>query len=162
MKKIHLLIILSLIIFSCNDNDSGNQYSYNFYEKSTLTISSEAGYLMKTGKIEEGENLVFQYKYETIGNELITDDEYSEKIMFEINPNLDKFSYSDAELLNIKCVFTRYSQFLEPDSLIHKNVNPTGTITGEKIANNEWKIKINVTFYGDELKVINGRFKLKK
>jgi hypothetical protein len=115
---------------------------------------------MKYGLIESGENLVFEYRFDAYDNKQIADDEYSETVRFEIDSKLDKFSYSDDELLDIKAVFTQYCYcgFSLSES---KNDNPKGTISGEKISNNEWKIKINITFYGDVEKVINGNFKLK-
>jgi hypothetical protein len=115
---------------------------------------------MKYGIIESGENLVFEYRFDAYDEEQIADDEYSETIRFEIDSKLDKFSYSDDELLNIKAVFTPYC-FCYLPLTESKNVDPKGTISGEKTSNNEWKIKINITFYGDEVKVIHGNFKLK-
>ena len=113
---------------------------------------------MKYGIIESGKNLVFEYRFDAYNDEQMADTEYSETVRFEIDSRLDKFFYSDDELLNIKSVFTQYCYcgFTPTES---NNVNPKGTISGEKISNNRWKIKINITFYGDEEKVITGNFK---
>jgi len=161
MNKNYLLLIFTLIIISCNKDDSNQDlYTYTYSDKSELTITSSEDSYMKYGIIESGENLVFEYRFDAYDNEQIADDEYSETVRFEIDSKLDQFSYSDDELLNIKAVFTQncFCGFTPTES---KNVNPVGTISGEKISNNEWKIKINITFYGDEEKVINGNFKLK-
>jgi len=161
MKKNYLLLIFTLILISCNKDDSNQDlFTYTYFDKSELTITSSQDSYMKYGIIESGENLVFEYRFDAYDEEQIADDEYSETVRFEIDSKLDKFSYSDDELLNIKAVFTKYCYcgFALTES---KNVNPKGTISGEKISNNEWKIKINITFYGDKEKVINGNFKLK-
>ena len=163
MKKNYLLLIFTLILMSCNkNNDDSNQdlYTYTYYDKSELTITSREDSYMKYGTIESGENLVFEYRFDAYDDEQIADDEYSETVRFEIDSKLDKFSYSDDELLNIKTVFTAYCFCYFPLTE-SQNVNPIGTIIGEKISNNKWNIKINITFYGNKEKVINGNFKLK-
>lgn len=150
-----------MILISCSKDDSNQDlYTYTYSDKSELTITSSEGSYMKYGIIESGENLVFEYRFDAYNDEQMADTEYSETVRFEIDSKLDKFSYSDDELLNIKAVFTQYCfcGFTPTES---KNVDPKGTISGEKISNNRWKIKINITFYGDEEKVINGNFKLK-
>ena len=161
MKKNYLLLIFTLILISCNKDDSNQDlYTYIYFDKSKLTINSSEDSYMKYGIIEYGENLVFEYRFDAYHQEHIADDEYSETIRFEIDSKLDKFSYSDDELLNIKAIFTPYCFCYFPLNE-SKNVDPKGTISGEKISNNEWEIKINITFYGDDVKIINGNFKLK-
>lgn len=161
MKKNYLLLIFTLILISCNKDDSNQDlYTYTYFDKSELTINSREDSYMKYGIIGSGENLVFEYRFDAYDEKQIADDEYSETISFEIDSKLDKFSYSDDELLNMKAVFTKYCYCYFPLTE-SKKIEPTGTISGEKISNNEWKIKINITFYGDEEKVINGNFKLK-
>lgn len=161
MKKTYLLLIFTLIVISCNEDDSNqDEYTYSYFDKSELTINSREDSFMKYGIIKSGENLVFEYRFDAYDEEQIADDEYSETIRFEIDSKLDKFSYSGDELLSIKPVFTPYCFCYFPQNE-SKNVDPKGTISGEKISNNKWKIKINITFYGDEEKVINENFKLK-
>ena len=150
-----------MILISCNKDDSNQDlYTYSYFDKSELTITSRQDSYMKYGIIESGENLVFEYRFDAYDNEQIADDEYAETIRFEIDSKLDKFYYSDEQLLNIKAVFTPYCFCYFPLTE-SKNVDPTGTISGEKISSNEWKININITFYGDEEKIIHGIFKLK-
>lgn len=160
MNKNYILLIFTLILISCNKDDSNqDSYTYRYSDKSELTITSREDSYIKYGVTESGENLVFEYRFYAYDDEQIADDEYSETIRFEIDSKLDKFSYSDEQLLNIKAVFTPYCFCYFPLTE-SKNVDPTGTINGERISKNEWKIKINITFYGDEEKVIDGNFKL--
>ena len=112
------------------------------------------------GNITEGTNLVFEYKYSAEEEVNTQDDEYLEFIRFEISSDLNEFSYQDTELSDIKVVFSK-SCFCFFDYDPNKDVPPTGTMSGEKISRTEWKISIDVTFYGDEHKSIEGGFVLK-
>jgi hypothetical protein len=162
MKKNYLLLIMALIIISCNDNDSEqDEYNYTFTENSDLKIFPyQADSYMKYGVIESGENLVFEYRFDAYDEELIADDEYSEFIRFEIDSELESFSYSNEELINIDLVFTKacFCYFPMEES---KDVSPKGMISGEKISNEKWKIKIDLFFYGDDNRTIEGNFELK-
>jgi len=160
MKKNYLLVIFTFILFSCHKDESNQDlYDYSFFDKSELTINSQEGSYMKYGVIDTGENLVFEYRFDKYfeNAKAMADAGYFETVRFEIDSDLDKFSYSDEELINIKAVLTKYCYCgFTPSDL--KNGNPKGTISGEKISNNKWNININITFYGDEEKVINGSF----
>jgi hypothetical protein len=160
MKKNYLLLIITLILISCkDDNSSGDEYNYTYTEKSDLIISTLEDSYMKFGAIEEGENLVFEYRFYAEDEELIADDEYGETIRFEIDSELTEFTYSNTELSNIDLVFTKhcYCYFPIDES---KDVKPKGIINGEKISENNWKIKIDLTFYGDETRTVDENFKL--
>lgn len=161
MKKITLLLILIITFSSCNEKVSNlDTYTYSFTEKSKLTISNVEGTYMNFGSIEEGENLVFEYRFEAYDEVQIADDEYAETIRFEIESQLENFNFTNAELLSTNLVFTKHCFCYFPfDEL--KNIEPIGVISGEKISNNEWNITINVTFYGDEQRNIQGSFILK-
>ncbi|MGK0412396.1 MAG: hypothetical protein ACJA1B_000588 [Polaribacter sp.] len=63
-------------------------------------------------------------------------------------------------MLVIKAVFLK-SCFCGFEYDSDKDVTPTGTISGERISQNEWNISIDVTFYGDEHKSIMNKFRLK-
>ena len=160
MKKNYLLLIMTLILISCSDDDSSrDEYSYTYSEKSNLTVSTLEDSYMKYGIVEEGENLVFEYRFVAEDDGQIVDDEYGETIRFEIDSNLDEFRYSNDELSNIDLVFSKhcFCYFQMDES---KDVDPTGIISGEKISSDKWKIKIDLTFYGDENRTTEGNFKL--
>ena len=161
MKKNYLLLIMAFIIISCSDNDfEQDVYNYTFTENSDLIVSSREDSYMKYGVIEGGENLVFEYRFDAYDEEQIADDEYTEFIRFEIDSELESFSYSNEELLSIELVFTKacFCYFPLDES---KDVSPKGMISGEKISNEKWKIKIDLIFYGDDNRAIEGKFKLK-
>ncbi len=146
------------MVFSCSKK-SAETYSYTFQENAQLVIaSSNEGSYMKRGTVVEGNNVVFTYEYQAENEIDIADDEYSEIIQFEIEPNLEEFSYSDGELIAINAVYTERCFCYFSDET--KNTSPSGSISGKKISETQWEITIDVTFYGDEQKNISGVFKL--
>ncbi len=155
-----MTICLSLFI-SCNENEENLEtYSYVFMNDSKLEVKSNDDLYIKYGIIEKGENVVFEYEFVEPGDVEIADSGYSETIRFEIDTNLNEFSYSNEELEIIKPVFTKYC-FCSFENNAVKNVNPTGKISGKKLSNNQWEIDLDITFYGDENKKIKEIFKLK-
>ncbi|CAM1350351.1 hypothetical protein [Tenacibaculum crassostreae] len=164
MKKIIILFVLSIIINACSSNEDNiekDTYTYSFYKNSKLTINEVEDSYMKEGKIDSGDKLVFKYLFSAYDNKEVADDEFnSEVIMFEIDPNISSFTYSDSQLLDIKSVFTKYCFCVFSNEQTDKDVAPTGTISGTKISDKYWDIKINVTFYGNEVKTVNKKFTL--
>ena len=161
MKKNFILLTLALCMLSCNDDNlNRDMYSYTFTEKSDLTISTPDDSYMKFGTIEAGENLVFEYHFTAQDDVQIADDEYGETIKFEIDNSLNEFSYSNTELSTIDIVFSKHCFCYFPMDA-SKDVEPIGIISGKKISENTWKIKIDVTFYGEEIRTIEGSFTLK-
>jgi hypothetical protein len=162
MKHIFLFLAFSLFFISCNNNETltdEDTYSYTFKDKSALIISSEETSYMKYGAVETGENLVFEYRYDKDDVELIADDEYSEYLQFEINSALDEFSYATDEISNIDIVFSKVCYCYFPFDA-QKDNSPTGTISGKKISNTMWNIKIEMTFYGSDTRIIEENFNL--
>ena len=161
MKKILFTLLIITTIIACSDNDATqNEYNYTFTDQSSLTITSLEDSYMKYGSVESGENLVFEYNYIFDDNEQIADDEYSETIRFELNPELDNFNYTNEELLDINLVLSKYCYCYFPLDET-KNITPIGTISGEKTSENTWLIKFDLTFYGDETRTIEETFELK-
>lgn len=159
MKK-YLLMLLFSFVFACSTNDEEDVYTYEFYENSQLSITQIDGSYMKFGTISTGENLVFKYSFIRDDDEQIADDEYAEFIHFEVDSNLDNFLIKDDELETAKTILTKYCFcFFSDDD--EKNVIPAGSISGEKIATNKWKITFDVTFYGDENRKFEAIFTLK-
>jgi len=161
MKRTILLLTVLLILLSCDEKESNlDTYSYTFTENSELIITTIEESYMRFGSVEEGQNLVFKYRFKAHDEVQIADDEYAETIQFEIDPQLENFNYLNQELMNSNLVFAKHCFCFFPfDEL--KNVDPIGIISGKKISNKEWNISINVTFYGDEERNISGIFKLK-
>ncbi len=155
MKYTLSILLFSCILFGCTSNTNDSRKEYSFTENSQITLDDNEPNPFT--KIESGENLVFEYYFQKEDNEDIADDEYSESIIFEINPDLEDFSYTDNELSSINTYFDKSCFCLIEGSIpIAK-----GTIQGNKIDNHTWEIQINVAFtdYNENItKVISGSF----
>lgn len=165
MKTTKMLVLIAFLLLSCstdeiNEDDHRDAVYYSYTAKSRLTISSPEQQYMNYGLIEEGENLVFEYQFIAYDEEQIADDEYAETILIEIDSSLESFAYADDELATLPIVFTQYCYCYFPMDE-SKNVPPKGTIQGEKRANDEWHLTIDVTFYGDAHRTVEGIFTLK-
>jgi hypothetical protein len=155
-----LFLAFSLFFISCNETlTNEDAYSYTFKDKSALIISSEKTSYMKYGAVETGENLVFEYRYDKDDVERIADDGYSEYLQFEINSTLNEFSYANDEISNIDIVFSKACYCYFPFDALKDNL-PTETISGNKISNTMWNIKIEMTFYGSDTRIVEENFNL--
>ncbi len=116
--------------------------SFQFFENSNLNIVPAENNIPKFSTIESGENLVFEYRFESEDVLEIADDEFVEVIRFEIDSDLNTFSFADNELGDLKIIQRKicFCAFEEStDALI-------GSIKGNKISANEWDIQLNITF----------------
>lgn len=157
MKNSALIFICFIGISCSNDDVNKAEYSFEFVENSGLTINTVDESYMKYGVIEEGGKTVFKYRYTAEDDEQIADDEYSEYIYFEIEPDVTNFLIEDEGLIDAKVTLTKACFcFFGYDS--EKDVAPKGSISGEKRSDNQWEIELNVTFYGDEEKRLNESF----
>jgi hypothetical protein len=153
---------------ACSDNDSSNSNSidetqtdgvstYVFHKNSLLQNPVLEGTYMKHSNIQPGGDFVFEYRYVYDDNEIIADDEYSETIRFQIDPNLESFDYTDAEMNSTNITFSKICYCYFPYESA-RNVAPKGTMEGTKISETEWRIKMNVVFYGEDRRVLDQNF----
>jgi len=146
-------------LFACSDTDD-DIYAYRFFKNKQLNIISSDEMHIKFGEVKEGNNLVFEYEFSTEGEINVIDDEYTEFIHFEIDKNVEEFNFKDEELSTINLVLSkRCFCFFGNDE--NKKAEPTGIINGKKISENEWNITMEIIFYGDEKRFIQGIFRLK-
>ncbi|MEO9894429.1 hypothetical protein [Aurantibacter sp.] len=160
MKSTFALLLLSSLVFSCSKT-SDEIYTYTFQENAQLIIEENYdGSYMKYSSVVDGNNLVFTYEFQAEDEKDIADDEYSEVIRFEIQPDLNEFEYSTTDLEAIKAVYSENCFCFFGDD--NKNTSPKGTIKGKKISDTEWDITIDVVFYSDDAKNISNIFRLQE
>ncbi len=125
MKRIIFFFALLGIIACDSDDgtDDGNDdtSTYQFYEDAQVNLSAN-GFT----EIRDGVNLVFEYQFTAEDNPNIADDEFSERILFEIPENLNSFSFVDEELTTIQAYYDKYCFCLIEGSIPLTN----GEITG--------------------------------
>ncbi|MFN8205920.1 MAG: hypothetical protein U0T82_00730 [Bacteroidales bacterium] len=83
-----------------------------------------------------GDKLVFEYCYTSEDCKNILDENWSEKLVFELDKSLSEFECSDSALADLQCVYQQYG-FLFPrgaDRVLK------GTISGNKTSPKVWKI----------------------
>lgn len=135
----YCLLILSLISLGCSDNQT-EFTTFKYFESSSIQTQNDPNFFLAS--IENGNNLVFEYKYVLEADPDIADSGFSETILFEIDPSLEEFTYRDQELEGINTYY-RHICFCESIESILVN---SGSISGTKINNNSWNIDININF----------------
>jgi hypothetical protein len=143
MKQFLILIgTLSLFLFSCNAGDDNitdeiTRYTYATHSKIVTEDIDDKTF----ASIEEGDNLVFNYRFSASQNDLISDDEYGERIIFEIAANATSFNYTDDELALILPYFNQYCFCANTGSIQIID----GSINGSKSNGSNWGIDIDIT-----------------
>ena len=138
-----------------NQESDVENYEFKFYRNTSLQITEEEHY--RSLRFAEGANLVFECRYTYEDNPDVADDEYSETIFFEVNPEVSQFTISDSELKDSKAMFG-ISCYCFDRSYYHIE---NGTIKGVKTGENEWEIAIEVaesTPKRDFTRKISGKF----
>jgi len=159
MNKL-MFFLLCFVMIACDKDNVDDTYTYEYMENSELTISTLQNSYMKYATVSEGDKAVFKYHFIAADEEEIADDEYSEYIYFEIDSDLENFLIEDESLSLANTVLTKvcFCGFLYESE---KDVSPSGSISGEKISDNTWKVVFDVTFYGDDHRTFEANFILK-
>ena len=137
--------MFSLILSSCNQDEVKPEVCKDGKCDFEIMTDSEI-FILEDSAITEfdivnGDNLVFQYQYQSNDNKRIADDEYLERIFFEIHADSSSFSFSDAELIDLNAVFQR-SCFCPGPFWVRIE---SGLITGTKQDDGEWKIDADLS-----------------
>ncbi|AKA36406.1 hypothetical protein [Flagellimonas lutaonensis] len=146
------LLPLLFLTAACSNDDGGDTDEFNFYQDATITVN-DANFAV----IESGENLVFEYFFRADDNPQIADDEYAERIIFEVDAAAEQFSFSDAELTAANTFFDKYCFcFIEGSIPIE-----SGTISGRKFSSSTWQVSIDIRFteFEEQSRTISGVFK---
>lgn len=141
-KYIKIAAVFLMLAAGCNTDDdntpeSGDRSEYRFYENSSIRVGD-----FDFAVIEDGTNLVFEYFFTADEEPNIADDEYSERIIFEISPELEAFSFSASELISANTYFDKYCFCLIEGSIPIAE----GSISGMRIDSSTWDITIAITF----------------
>ncbi|MFY0598159.1 MAG: hypothetical protein JXR03_00715 [Cyclobacteriaceae bacterium] len=133
MKKLTGVILLtSIMVFSCDDNMiKEGKTEYHYYEGASISDNNPI--------VVEGDRTVFNRHFVGDDNEQIADDEFSENFYFEVDPDLNEFSFKDEELKNINLRYQHLCFCVPIDSIIIVGGSISGNKVGEK-----WKISADV------------------
>ncbi|NLP58762.1 hypothetical protein [Lutibacter sp. B1] len=135
-------IIILFFLIGCKKNDNVKYFDeaaqYIFHKNSEINISESNG--VNYTDIKSGNKIVFKYKYEEEDNPMIEDDEFSEEIIFEIDPTINSFVINNNDFKKSNAL---YSLQCNCDSSGNFSVTK-GEIKGEKLNEDKWKIDINI------------------
>jgi len=143
MKNIAILLILSIFLISCSKDDDDNpgnleEVNYIVYPNSSLVLNeTENGTFID---VEAGNKLVFEYRYSTEGRPEIADDEFTEVVYFELEPNTENFSINEE---NFEVTKTFLGKFCFCGRTGYFQVT-SGEINGEKIGDLQWNVSLDV------------------
>lgn len=145
MVRLFILFIGSILLLlsSCREpginptNCREGKCTYTFEEQKRLRILSPIDRV----QVAEGDSLVFTYEYVKNDKANVQDDEYSDRIWFQIDPSLTEFDLTNAELSTVDLVFL-------PDCECLFDIVPivNGTLSGKKLSNTRWEISLNVSY----------------
>lgn len=134
-KLTFYLLVFSLISLGCSDNQT-EFTTFKYFESSTIETQNDPNFFLAT--IENGNNLVFEYEYVLEADPDIADSGFSETILFEIDPTLNEFTYSNQELVDSNTYYRQLCFCPTDDSILITN----GTISGRKLTERTWEIDI--------------------
>lgn len=146
MSKFSLLVLIVIFFSSCSvqtDDDGCNpeMTSARFEDNKKIVITENTENESFSFVISDGEKQVFQYIYVGAECDDIIDDETGENLLFEIDPGLDSFKFTDEELLSITAIYQPTGAWVSH--------NPhhieEGTISGERLSGSRWQISVDVT-----------------
>lgn len=148
--RILLFVIICLSIISCSDdNCTPETYSSTWTSDKTIVITYDSVSQQNRYNVENGNNLVFEYNHSGAECIDIDDDEWGEKLIFEIPIGVNNFEYTDAEIINANCFYQEYGAWVSP---LHREITE-GILKGEKLTDNIWQITANVKSIGDSTKL---------
>ena len=144
MLKIVTVMFVVLFFLSCKKNSSectDDSYSYDFYSSKQIDTTTINAVL--TFQVNPGNNLVFSYVHNGPDCKNVADDEYTDRLVFQVSPGLTTFYYENTQLEGLLCLFVRYG-FVSTNAV---RIN-SGHIRGTKISDTTWDIEIDVNVGG--------------
>lgn len=161
MKKVIFPLLLIMITgFSSCDKGKGEgchpeEEITNWNTEKEIMVEYQAEYERNYYTIIDGDKLVFEYNHSGAQCDSAIDDEWGERLIFQIEANLSEFDFADDQILSTNCFYQEYGAWVNHVQQQVKN----GTIRGEKIAENKWEITVNIVTtpspYNQEVKNIS-------
>ncbi len=138
MKRFfHFTIFLLLCThISCRlTNCDRESFDYTFEENKTIQLTMDSLEHHYNFVIIDGDSLVFEYARSSAQCDDIADDEYSEFVYFQVDPNEGEGEYLDAGLSSINCTYRESGAWVFSVRPVEK-----GRLNIEKINNKRWRI----------------------
>ncbi|HEY5969013.1 MAG TPA: hypothetical protein VIU35_13635 [Chitinophagaceae bacterium] len=154
MRRIFYTLFICSLFFSCKKDTPGDctpdQYSYEFYPSSKIDTTTTDMRLFF--QIKPGNDLVFSYTHEGPACKSIADEEYSDKLVFQVPASSNSFLYENSQLADAMCLFIKIAFWTNGAYKVN-----SGFVKGTKKSATKWDVEINVDVGGSI-----GRINLKK
>lgn len=137
-----IFIVACLFVISCsNDNCTPEGFLNTITEHKSIAVTYDTTYLRNDYAIIDGGSLVFEYNHYAAQCDYALDDEWGEKLIFELPDSVSNFEYTDSMLTTINCHYQQYGAW------VRHNCYPvnSGLLKGEKLSNGIWEISAIVT-----------------
>lgn len=144
-----LIILIGLIATACNDGGSKistvSKKTVNFkLENHSALIYVPNQNKIRKYEVADGELCVFTYEKKGViyANAEDYDAQYTESIIFEFDPTLGDFHFTDGDLTKIHCLYSWKASTKKPTTEIR--IIEKGSIRGQKLYENTWSISVNI------------------
>ncbi|MFK7921992.1 MAG: hypothetical protein AB8H47_08545 [Bacteroidia bacterium] len=152
-------LFVSLMLVACKQDLPGElkvkncrdgECSYSYVEGQSIEIVHDSVNQSTFVEIVNGDKLVFKYLYTADDEDYIADDEYTENIYFEIDPEVESFSFRDEEMADIQLTIQPIC-FCVP--LIYEP--RIGSLSGKRLNNTTWEVSLDVSYeqYGSTTEI---------
>lgn len=143
MKKVVILLLGVIYLSSCTKDENNCQpetVSANWLTQKEVLVEFDPEYERNNYRIVDGKKLLFTYHRSGAQCDNIYDDEWGERLVFQVELNLTDFEYIDDEILLLNCFYQQYGAWVNHNQYEVKR----GKITGEKISGKEWELHVNI------------------
>lgn len=144
MKKILLFTFLFCFSFSsCEDEDSpcdSETFTSKLIPGKEILVEFDTELNRNNFIVTAGNNLLFEHIHGGAQCDHISDDEWSEVLIFQIDKNLSFFRFEDEEILSTHAFYRQIGAWVVS---IPYGVN-SGVISGEKLNENQWRVTVDI------------------
>lgn len=143
-----LFLICSYTGYAQNTDSLMNAFNP---EKKVATISINKQIELNTKdtinpdyNVIDGKRWLFEYSFKSKEYIQIADDEYSEKLLFNILPKKNSFKITSKDFDKINLLYTQSCFCMDAGTYLISN----GVLNGKKINANTWQLTINFNYVG--------------
>lgn len=142
MKQLtYLAIILFCLGFSsCGDDCQDAETTFQFTANSQLVRMDNTDLGLFQYEISEGDKFVFRLSHAGAQCNDTFDDEWGERIVFEVDQEASSFRFVDSELIEAQCYYSQWGAWVNSSPLLITS----GSVEGTKLSESTWSINLSL------------------
>ncbi len=142
MKQLSYLAALLFCLFflGCGDDCHDPETTFQFTDNSQLIRIDDTDLGLFEYEVSEGDKLVFRINHAEAQCDDILDDEWGERIVFEIDQEATSFRFDDSELIEAQCYYNQWGAWVNSSPLLITS----GSIDGTKLNESTWFINLSL------------------